>query len=132
MAELRRIEKQILLKAPRARVFRALTNHQEFSTWFGHEMLDPFVVGAVVRARSEWQGRVEVGPFLLVEAIEPEHRFAFRWAPDTRTPVRPPPPDTCSPVLDLAPMRAFVRLNAAVERPAAPQKDAATAWHAPC
>jgi uncharacterized protein YndB with AHSA1/START domain len=86
MGELKRIEKQILVKAARGRVFRALTDHREFGAWFGHEMLDAFEVGRVVRARSEWEGRVEVGPFLVVEAIEPEHRFAFRWVPDEMDP----------------------------------------------
>jgi uncharacterized protein YndB with AHSA1/START domain len=86
MGELTRIEKQILLRAPRSRVFRALTDHREFSAWFGHEMLEPFAVGAVIRARSEWEGRVSIEPFLIVEAIEPEHRFAFRWVPDELDP----------------------------------------------
>ena len=30
-----RIEKQILLKAPRSRVWRALSNAEEFGAWFG-------------------------------------------------------------------------------------------------
>ena len=30
-----RIEKEILLKAPRARVWRALSNAEEFGSWFG-------------------------------------------------------------------------------------------------
>ena len=40
-----RIEKQIELKAPRARVWRALTDHREFSEWFGVNLESPFAAG---------------------------------------------------------------------------------------
>src|SRR6516162_10117461 len=45
-----RIEKQILLRAPRARVWRALSDSSEFGTWFGMKFDGPFAPGAVVRA----------------------------------------------------------------------------------
>jgi len=86
MTKLLRIEKQILLRAPRTRVWNALTDQKQFSTWFGHELLDPIKPGAVVRARVQWQGKDQIEPFFQVEAIEPEHRFAFRWTPDEMDP----------------------------------------------
>ncbi|MBV9112308.1 MAG: hypothetical protein JOY67_05755 [Hyphomicrobiales bacterium] len=46
-----RIEKSIELKAPSARVWRALTDHREFGEWFRVEMDGPFVVGKVARGR---------------------------------------------------------------------------------
>jgi uncharacterized protein YndB with AHSA1/START domain len=89
MTKLQRIEKQILLKAPRSRVWQALTDQKQFSTWFGHELLDPIAPGAVVRARVQWQGKDTIEPFFQVEAIEPERRFAFRWTPDAADPAVP-------------------------------------------
>ena len=45
-----RIEKDIVIRAPRARVWRALTDAREFGSWFGAELK-----GAVFRARREGQ-----------------------------------------------------------------------------
>jgi len=44
-----RIEKQILLRAPRARVWRALTDADEFGSWFGVKLDGPFIAGAIRR-----------------------------------------------------------------------------------
>src|SRR5260370_1312138 len=44
-----RIEKQMLLHAPRARVWRALTNAEEFGSWFGIKLDGPFTPNAVRR-----------------------------------------------------------------------------------
>ena len=44
-----RIEKKILLRAPRARVWKALTDAAEFGTWFGVRFDGPFVAGAPMR-----------------------------------------------------------------------------------
>src|SRR5690242_20989092 len=40
-----RIEKQVLLKAPRERVWRALSEADQFGTWFGVRFDGPFVEG---------------------------------------------------------------------------------------
>ena len=44
-----RIEKKILLHAPRKRIWRALSDSTEFGTWFGMKFDGPFVPGAVMR-----------------------------------------------------------------------------------
>ncbi len=46
-----RIEKQVLLRAPRQRVWRALTDPEEFGRWFGVEVVGPFTTGARVRGK---------------------------------------------------------------------------------
>ena len=46
-----RIEKQIELKAPRARVWRALTDYREFSEWFCVKLENPFVPGQTPRGQ---------------------------------------------------------------------------------
>src|SRR6185503_20742997 len=87
-----RIEKQILLRAPRARVWRALTDHREFGEWFGMRSEAPFTPGAAIRgviaptsvdadvakAQKPYEGR----PFeLWIDRLEPERLFSFRWHP---------------------------------------------------
>ena len=41
-----RIEKTIVLRAPLARVWRALSDSKEFGTWFGVKFDAPFTPGA--------------------------------------------------------------------------------------
>jgi uncharacterized protein YndB with AHSA1/START domain len=43
-----RIEKKILLKAPRSRVWRAIADTKEFGTWFGVHLKGEFTPGAKV------------------------------------------------------------------------------------
>lgn len=47
-----RIEKQIVLKASPARVWRALSNAREFGTWFGAEFVDDFAPGKEARGKG--------------------------------------------------------------------------------
>jgi len=87
-----RIDKQILLHAPLARVWRALSDSTEFGTWFGVRFDGPFAPGAgmhgvivpttvdveVAGAQKQYEGR----PFdITVERMEPERLFSFRWHP---------------------------------------------------
>ena len=44
-----RIDKNIVLRAPRSKVWRALTDPAQFSAWFEVKLTDPFVPGARVR-----------------------------------------------------------------------------------
>lgn len=78
MEDMDRIEKQITLKAPRSRVWRALTDAEEFGRWFGVKLEGPFVEGARVRGKVLHPGYERVPFELVVESIEPERRFAWR------------------------------------------------------
>ncbi len=76
-----RIEQQILLPNPQARVWRALTDSEQFSAWFGIRFAGPFKVGTTMPAKVTYKGKENVTLDIAIEAIEPEHRFAFRWHP---------------------------------------------------
>ena len=87
-----RIEKKILLHAPRKRVWRALSDSTEFGTWFGVKFDGPFAPGASMRgAIVPTQVNAEVAkaqkpyeglPFeISIEKMEPERLFSFRWHP---------------------------------------------------
>lgn len=87
-----RIQKQILLRAPLKRVWRALAGSTEFGAWFGMKFDSPFTPGAcmrgvivpttvdaeVARAQKPYEGI----PFeIAIERMEPERLFSFRWHP---------------------------------------------------
>lgn len=87
-----RIEKKILLRAPRKRVWRALADSGEFGTWFGIKFNSFFTPGATVtgvlvgteadpevaKAQKQHEGlRMEI----TIERMEPERLFSLRWHP---------------------------------------------------
>lgn len=81
MDDLDRIEKKVVLRAARSRVFRALTDSREFGTWFLARFDGPFVPGSPVNGQILYPGYEHMRFTLEVERIEPEHSFAFRWHP---------------------------------------------------
>jgi uncharacterized protein YndB with AHSA1/START domain len=87
-----RIEKKVLLRAPKERVWRALSGSAEFGTWFGVKFDGPFAPGAfmrgvivttsvdneVAKAQTPYKGM----PFeITIEQMEHERLFSFRWHP---------------------------------------------------
>ena len=75
------IEKSIELKAPVARVWQALTDHQEFGQWFRVKLDGPFKVGEVSRGRMTYPGYEHFRWEARVQAMEPERLFSFTWCP---------------------------------------------------
>ncbi len=76
-----RIEKHILLRAPRSRVWRAITNSEEFGKWFGVRIEGPFLLSCSVAGKITTKGYEHLKFQLDIEAIEPESYFAYRWHP---------------------------------------------------
>ena len=76
-----RIEKTIEIKAPVSRVWRALTDHREFGTWFRVRIDGPFVVGQVSRGQMTYPGFEHVRWEAVVQKMEPERLFSFTWHP---------------------------------------------------
>lgn len=76
-----RIEKEILLAAPRERVWRALTDAREFSQWFGVRLESDFAPGAEVAGAITIRGYEHVTARMWVETMDAPTRFAFRWHP---------------------------------------------------
>jgi uncharacterized protein YndB with AHSA1/START domain len=76
-----RIEKRIELKAPVARVWRALTDHREFGEWFRVKIDAPFVPGEVSRGNITYPGYEHLKWEAVVKAMEPERLFSFTWHP---------------------------------------------------
>lgn len=76
-----RIEKQVTLDAPRARVWRALTEVRQFNAWFGVSLETPFAPGAEVSGPIKIRGFEHVTMTIWIEAMEPDRFFSFRWHP---------------------------------------------------
>jgi len=76
-----RIEKEMVLRAPRSRVWRALTDSGEFGAWFGVKLEGPFAVGQSVKGPITIPGYTHVTMEVIVESMEPERLFAYRWHP---------------------------------------------------
>jgi len=76
-----RIEKQIVLRAPRSKVWRALTDAQQFGAWFRCALDGPFTPGQWTRGRITYPGYEHLKMDVLVEQLEPERYFSYRWHP---------------------------------------------------
>jgi uncharacterized protein YndB with AHSA1/START domain len=77
-----RIERKILLKAPKARVWRALSNAAEFGSWFGVDFKGKaFVAGKPLRGQVTYPGYEHIAMEILIEKIVPEQLLSWRWHP---------------------------------------------------
>jgi uncharacterized protein YndB with AHSA1/START domain len=76
-----RIEKSIELRAPVERVWRALTDHTEFGTWFRVKLDGPFLPGQLSRGRMTYPGYEHVVWEARVVAMDEPRLFSFTWHP---------------------------------------------------
>ena len=78
-----RIEEQVVLHAPRARVWRALTNPDELAAWFGVKLTGTTIApGAHVLGNMAFPGYEHVAFDVIIEEMVAERRFAWRWHPN--------------------------------------------------
>jgi uncharacterized protein YndB with AHSA1/START domain len=76
-----RIEKEVVMRAPRSRVWRALTDAKEFGKWFQAEMKGSFAAGSRTQGRITSPGYEHMTLEVQVERMEPERLFSWRWHP---------------------------------------------------
>src|SRR5436305_4884253 len=76
-----RIEKNILLHGPKARVWRALTAAGEFGSWFGVKLDSGFAVGQPTTGKITYPGYEHLTFEATVERMDAEQLFSFRWHP---------------------------------------------------
>jgi len=81
MTDTDRIEKNVVLQAPRSRVWRAISNAKEFGEWFGIKLEGAFGEGTTVRGKLTNPGYDHLTLEMQIERIEPEKYFAYRWHP---------------------------------------------------
>lgn len=81
-----RIEKIVDLAAPVARVWRALTDHEEFGKWFRVRLDGPFKVGAMSTGTMTFPGHEHVKWESVTEQMVHESLFTFSWPPSAVDP----------------------------------------------
>ena len=73
------IEKRVQIDAPVSRVWRAITDYQEFGAWFKVKLDAPFAAGRISRGQITYPGYEHVTWEAFIEKIEPERLFSFTW-----------------------------------------------------
>jgi uncharacterized protein YndB with AHSA1/START domain len=87
-----RIVKEVILRSPRERVWKAIADSTQFGRWFGVRFDAPFAPGAhisgiikpttvdaeIAAAQAPYEGKKFD---VTVERIEPQSLFSFRWHP---------------------------------------------------
>jgi uncharacterized protein YndB with AHSA1/START domain len=76
-----RIEKEIVLRAPRSRVWRALADAEQFGAWFGMRLEGAFAPGARVHGQMTTSAHQHVTIEFAIERMDPESRLSYRWHP---------------------------------------------------
>ncbi|WP_426134193.1 SRPBCC family protein [Pseudomonas sp. PWP3-1b2] len=82
MHVLDRIERKVLLNAPRKQVWEALTDADQFGSWFGVALKGKtFTVGENIEAQITYPGYEHVVWKAKIERILPQTLFSFWWHP---------------------------------------------------
>jgi uncharacterized protein YndB with AHSA1/START domain len=77
-----RIERSVVINAPRERVWRALSNAEEFGAWFGANLKgQTFAPGQRVRGQITHPGYEHVFFDVLIERMELQDLLSYRWHP---------------------------------------------------
>ncbi len=74
-----RIVKTVDLDASPTRVWKALTDYQEFGAWFRVDLDQPFQVGERSTGKMTYPGHEGVPWLAFVERMDYERLFSFRW-----------------------------------------------------
>lgn len=76
-----KIEKTIELKASIERVWRALTDHKEFGTWFRVNLDGPFEEGKEARGKVAYPGYEHLDWKVMIKEMRKPELFSFTWHP---------------------------------------------------
>jgi uncharacterized protein YndB with AHSA1/START domain len=75
-----------LIQAPRAKVWKALTDVNEFTKWLGVSADGPFVPGARVKMSVTSDDYAGMVFYVTIEKMEPMELFSWRWHPGSAEP----------------------------------------------
>jgi len=77
-----RIERSILIQAPRAKVWKLISDAESFGRWFGADLTgQSFTPGKVARGPITIEGFTHVMFDVKVERVEPQTVLSWRWHP---------------------------------------------------
>lgn len=81
-SETDRIERSIVIDAPRARVWRALADAPEFGSWFGAKLEGQrFAPGQRARGSITYPGYEHIFFDVVIQRMEPERLLSWHWHP---------------------------------------------------
>ena len=80
------IEKVVDLAAPVAKVWRAITDYEQFGAWFRVRLDQPFEVGATTTGHITYPGYEHMQWVSVTEQMDHERLFAFSWPPSAVDP----------------------------------------------
>ena len=80
-----RIEKTVIVKAPRSRVWLAISDATQFGQWFKVKLDGEFKAGATITGTITYPGYEGLKLEMVVERIEQERFFSYRWHPGDPT-----------------------------------------------
>jgi uncharacterized protein YndB with AHSA1/START domain len=84
-----RIERKIFLRAPRVRVWAALSNVEEFNSWFCVRLPGTqFVAGRKFSGNVTYPGYEHIAMEITIERSEPEKLLSWRWHPAALDPAK--------------------------------------------
>jgi uncharacterized protein YndB with AHSA1/START domain len=84
-----RIEKDVVLRAPRARVWRAISDKMEFGRWFGVDFPPgTFAAGETVSGNITYPGYEHLMLEIDLVDVVPEERLSYRWHPNATDPTQ--------------------------------------------
>lgn len=86
--DLLQIERSLVVRAARSRVWRALTSASEFGQWFGVRIDGEFAPRATLHMVTTHEGHPPIEFPVFVEHMEPETTLAWRWFPGGANPER--------------------------------------------
>ncbi|MBT2336959.1 SRPBCC family protein [Variovorax paradoxus] len=77
-----RIERSILIQAPRSKVWQLLSDAERFGRWFGADLAGQrFAPGETARGPITIEGYTHVMFDVKVERVEPQSLLSWRWHP---------------------------------------------------
>ena len=81
-----RIQKKIVLSAPRTRVWRALSDAAEFGQWFRVHLEGAFHAGTTIIGQVTYPGYENLRVEMQIVELVPERYFSYRWRPNAVDP----------------------------------------------
>ena len=77
-----RIERKVMINAPRSRVWRAVADAGELGDWFGVNFKGKkFSAGQHIQGKITYPGYEHLTMEVLIERIQPEQLLSWRWHP---------------------------------------------------
>jgi uncharacterized protein YndB with AHSA1/START domain len=80
------IERSVVLRAPRAVVWHALSDVKTFGEWFGVKLTGTFSPGARLQGKVTYKDYEDYPFEIVIDRVKPEWLLSWRWHPNAVDP----------------------------------------------